>query len=61
MEKPFNAEDLLHIYNMVWPKKESGIPFYEGNHYLRLRNPNQSQARFVTGNLDKDLFLDKFV
>ncbi|GFS40390.1 hypothetical protein Acr_00g0068260 [Actinidia rufa] len=44
MEKPFSAEDLLHICIVVLPK-ESGNPFYEGNHYLCLRNPNQPQMR----------------
>ena len=33
----------------------------QGNHYLRLRNPNQPQTRLVDSNLDKDLFLDEFI
>ncbi|GFZ16840.1 ARF-GAP domain 1 [Actinidia rufa] len=41
--------------------KELGNPFYEGNHYLRLRNPNQPQTRLVIDSPDKDLFLDDFV
>ena len=61
MELPFSAEDLLHIYTIVQLKRKSGNPFYEGNHYLRLRNLNQPQTRLMTGNTDKDLFLDEFV
>ena len=61
LNKPFNAEDLLHIYNVVRPKRESGNPFFEGNHYLLLRNPNQPQMRLVDGNLNTDLFLNEFV
>ena len=60
MEKPFGAEDLLHVYIVVWPKSESGNPLSPGN-YLRLRRHNQPQTRLVTSYLDKDLFLDEFV
>ncbi|GFZ14474.1 hypothetical protein Acr_24g0006640 [Actinidia rufa] len=28
MKQPFSAEDLLHVYTVVWLKKESGIPFF---------------------------------
>ncbi|GFY82979.1 hypothetical protein Acr_02g0012190 [Actinidia rufa] len=46
--------------SIVWPKNVLGNPFYEGNHYLCLRKPNQPQTRLVTGNPDKDMFLDEF-
>ena len=61
LDKPFSAFDLFHIYTVVRPNKELGNPFYGGNHYLRLRVPSQPQMRLVTGNPDKELFLDKFV
>ena len=41
LDKPFSASNLFHIYTVVWPKKESVNPLYSGNHYLRLRDPNQ--------------------
>ena len=59
--KPSSAEDLLHVYTVVHPKMELGNPFSEGNHYLRLRRPDQPQTILVTGNMDKDFFLDEFV
>ena len=43
LDKPFSAEDLLHVYIVVRPKKEPDNPFYEDNHYLRLRKPDQPQ------------------
>ena len=52
---------VVHVYTVVLPKKEPGNSFYEGNHYLHLKNPNQPQTRLVDGNPDKDLFLDEFV
>ncbi|GFS36489.1 hypothetical protein Acr_00g0046260 [Actinidia rufa] len=61
LDKPFSAEDLLHVYTVVQPKKEPCNPFYEGNHYLCLRKPDQPQTRLVTSNPNKDLFLDEFV
>lgn len=61
LDKTFSAEDLFNVYTMVRPKRESGNPLYTGNHYLRLRNPNQPQTRLVDDNLDKDLFLDEFI
>ncbi|GFZ19131.1 hypothetical protein Acr_27g0008700 [Actinidia rufa] len=61
LDKPFNDKDLLHVYTIVRPKKEPSNPFYEGNHYLRLRKPDQPQMRLVIGNPYKDLFLDEFV
>ncbi|GFS36149.1 hypothetical protein Acr_00g0044370 [Actinidia rufa] len=33
----------------------------EGNHYLRLRKPNQPQARLVTDSPDKDQYLNNFI
>ncbi|GFZ15722.1 hypothetical protein Acr_25g0001310 [Actinidia rufa] len=36
LDKPFSASDMFHIYTVVWPKKESGNPLYNGNHYLRM-------------------------
>ena len=56
LDNPFDVEDPLHVYIVVRPKRELGNPFYEGNHYLRLRNPNQPQTRLVDGNPNKDLF-----
>ena len=61
MELPFSAEDLLHVYTVVRPKREPHSPLPQGNHYLRLRHPNQPQTRLDTSNLDKDLFVDEFV
>ncbi|GFS36785.1 hypothetical protein Acr_00g0048030 [Actinidia rufa] len=43
LDKPFSAKDLLHVYTVVRLKRELGNPFYTGNHYLCLRNPNQPQ------------------
>ncbi|GFZ03471.1 hypothetical protein Acr_16g0000950 [Actinidia rufa] len=60
MKLPFSAADLLHVYTVV-RMKESGTPFFKGNHYLLLRNPRQPQTRLVAGNPDKDLFLNEFV
>ena len=37
LDKPFSAEDLLHVYTVVQPKKEPSNFSYEGNHYLSLR------------------------
>ena len=31
LDKPFSVEDLLHVYTVVRPKKESSNLFYEGN------------------------------
>ncbi|GFZ00817.1 hypothetical protein Acr_14g0004520 [Actinidia rufa] len=45
MKLSFNAEDLLHVYTMVRPKREPGTIFIKGNHYLRLRNPRLPQMR----------------
>ena len=61
MKFPFSAEDLLHVYTMVWPKREPHKPLLKGNHYLRLKNPCQPQTTLVTDNPNKDLFLDEFV
>ncbi|GFZ15602.1 hypothetical protein Acr_25g0000110 [Actinidia rufa] len=33
----------------------------EGNHYLRLRKPNQPQTRLVTDSPDKDQYLNDFI
>ena len=61
LDKSFNAEDLLHVYTVVRPNKEPSNPFYEGNHYLYLKSPNQPRTRLVDDNPNKDLFLDEFV
>ena len=61
MYTAFSDQDLLHVYTVVWPKKEPSTPFFKGNLYLSLRNSRQPQTRLVTGNPDKDLFLDEFV
>ncbi|GFY86740.1 AAR2 protein family [Actinidia rufa] len=45
LDKPFSASNLFHIYILVQSKKEPSNPFYSGNHYLRLRDPSQSQTR----------------
>ena len=57
----FQCGGYTHVYTVVRPKREPDNPLYEGNHYLRLRRPDQPQTRLVTGNPDKDLFLDEFV
>ncbi|GFY88892.1 hypothetical protein Acr_06g0008320 [Actinidia rufa] len=59
MKLLFSAEDLLHVYIMLLPKREPGTPFLKGNHYLCLRNPCQPQTRLVTNNPNKDLFLNE--
>ena len=61
LEKPFGAEDLLHVYTIVQSKSELGNLLSLGNHYLHLRHPDQPQIRLVTSNPDKDLFLDEFI
>ena len=61
LHKPFNAEDLLHVYTVVWLKREPTNLLYEGNHYLCLRRPDQPQTRLIIENPNKGLFLDEFV
>ncbi|GFS35165.1 hypothetical protein Acr_00g0038170 [Actinidia rufa] len=49
----FTAEDLLHIYCVVRPRKDFETHMFKGNHYLRLRKPSQPQTRLVN---DPDLY-----
>ena len=60
MELPFSAEDLLHVYTVVWLKREPHMPLSQGNQYMCLKHPNQPQTRLVTRKPNKDLFLDEF-
>ena len=57
----FIAEDLLHVYCIVWPRKNLETHAYEGNHYLQLRKSNQPQMMSVMDFLDKDFFLNDFI
>ncbi|GFZ02351.1 hypothetical protein Acr_15g0009590 [Actinidia rufa] len=41
----FTAEDLFHVYCVVKPRKNPETQMLKGNHYLRLRKPNQPQTR----------------
>ncbi|GFZ09801.1 hypothetical protein Acr_21g0004000 [Actinidia rufa] len=41
----FIIEDLFHAYCIVWPRRNPKTQLYDGNHYLRLRKPNQPQTR----------------
>ena len=59
--KKFTAEDLLHVYCVVRPRKDPETQMYTGNPYMPLRKPNQPQPRLVTDFPDKDLYLDDFV
>ncbi|GFZ09861.1 hypothetical protein Acr_21g0004600 [Actinidia rufa] len=60
-ELEFTAEDLLHVYCVVKPRKNLETQMLEGNHYLRLRKPNQPQTRLVTDSPDKDQYLNDFI
>ncbi|GFY90941.1 hypothetical protein Acr_07g0011370 [Actinidia rufa] len=60
-ELEFTAEDLLYVYCVVKPRKNSGTQMLEGNHYLHLRKPNQPHTRLVTDSLDKDQYLNDFI
>ncbi|GFY95164.1 hypothetical protein Acr_10g0005490 [Actinidia rufa] len=57
----FTAEDLFHVYCVVKPRKNPETQMLEGNHYLRLRKPNQPQTRLVTDSPDKDQYLNDFI
>ena len=57
----FTAEDLLHVYCLVKPRRNPETQVLEGNHYLRLRQPNQPQTRLVTDSPDKDQYLNDFI
>ncbi|GFZ19786.1 hypothetical protein Acr_28g0004910 [Actinidia rufa] len=57
----FTAEDLFHVYCVVKPRKNPETQMLEGNHYLRLRKPNQPQTRLVTDSPDKDQYLNGFI
>ncbi|GFY85505.1 hypothetical protein Acr_04g0002430 [Actinidia rufa] len=57
----FTAEDLFHVYCVVKPRRTPVTQMLEGNHYLRLRKPNQPQTRLVTDSLDKDQYLNDFI
>ncbi|GFS32081.1 hypothetical protein Acr_00g0020710 [Actinidia rufa] len=60
-ELEFTTEDLLHVYCVVKPRKNLETQMLEGNHYLRLRKPNQPQTRLVTDSPDKDQYLNDFI
>ncbi|GFY87563.1 hypothetical protein Acr_05g0012020 [Actinidia rufa] len=57
----FTVEDLFHVYCVVKPRKNPETQMLEGNHYLRLRKPNQPQTRLVTDSPDKDQHLNDFI
>ncbi|GFZ21761.1 hypothetical protein Acr_29g0009230 [Actinidia rufa] len=57
----FIAEDLFHVYCVVKPRKNPKTQMLEGNHYLRLRKPNQPHTRLVTDSLNKDQYLNDFI
>jgi len=57
----FTADDLLHVYCLVKPRRNPETLVLEGNHYLRLRQPNQPQTRLVTDSPDKDQYLNDFI
>ncbi|GFZ15615.1 hypothetical protein Acr_25g0000240 [Actinidia rufa] len=57
----FTTEDLFHVYCMVKSRKNPETQMLEGNHYLRLRKPNQPQTRLVTDSPDKDQHLNDFI
>ena len=60
-EQEFIAENLLHVYCIVQPRRNSQTHMYDGNHYLCFRKPNQSQTMLVTDSFHKDLYLNDFV
>ncbi|GFZ10940.1 hypothetical protein Acr_22g0003380 [Actinidia rufa] len=39
---PFSASDLPSVYSVVRPKREPSTNLFMGNHYLRLRNNQQT-------------------
>ncbi|GFS30012.1 hypothetical protein Acr_00g0009680 [Actinidia rufa] len=43
------------------PRKNPETQMLEGNHYLRLRKPNQPQTRLVTDSPNKDQYLNDFI
>ncbi|GFY86368.1 hypothetical protein Acr_05g0000070 [Actinidia rufa] len=57
----FTTEDLFHVYCVVKPRKNPETQMLEGNHYLRLRKPNQPQTRLVTDSPDRDQYLNDFI
>ncbi|GFY97771.1 hypothetical protein Acr_12g0003120 [Actinidia rufa] len=57
----FTADDLLHVYYVVKPRKNPETQMLEGNHYLRLRKPIQPQTRLVTDSPNKDQYLNDFI
>ncbi|GFZ04894.1 hypothetical protein Acr_17g0004660 [Actinidia rufa] len=57
----FTAKDLFHVYYVVKPRKNPETQMLEGNHYLRLRKPNQPQTRLVTDSPNKDQYLNDFI
>ncbi|GFZ02259.1 insulinase (Peptidase family M16) protein [Actinidia rufa] len=57
----FTAEDLFHVYCVVKPRRNPKTQMLEGNHYFRLRKPNQPQTRLVTDSPDKDQYLNDFI
>ena len=59
--KELTSKNLLHVYYIVRPRRNPQPHMYEGNHYLRLRNPNQPQKRLVMDSPNKDLYLNDFV
>ena len=56
----FSTDDLLNVYTVVWSKREPRTNLSTGNHYLWLKNDQQTWARLVTESHDKDLYLDEF-
>ncbi|GFZ12041.1 hypothetical protein Acr_23g0004260 [Actinidia rufa] len=60
LDKFFSAEDLLHVYTVVRPNNVPSNPFYEGNHYLRLRNPVQPKMSADNCSVAYVAFNDRF-
>ncbi|GFY87964.1 hypothetical protein Acr_05g0016030 [Actinidia rufa] len=50
----FTADDLFHVYCVVKPRKNLETQMLEGNHYLRLRKPNQPQTRIQQTFLEEE-------
>ncbi|GFY85854.1 hypothetical protein Acr_04g0005920 [Actinidia rufa] len=64
VELPFSVMDLMHVYTVVWPKRESGTPFFKvnGNSELGMMASSRSlgtKAVFLTINFN-DLFKTRF-
>ncbi|GFZ01187.1 hypothetical protein Acr_14g0008220 [Actinidia rufa] len=50
----FTTDDLFHVYCVVKPRKNPETQMLKGNHYLRLRKPNQPQMRIQQTFLEEE-------